>query len=70
MKQKKMKEIESSREEIERQLMSLESYKKYVYYRCNFISYEISEEARKYEIITECPSFSTCATFESLKWCK
>jgi len=30
MKQKRMKEIESLREEIERQLMSMESYKKYV----------------------------------------
>jgi len=30
MKQKRMKEIESLREEIERQLLSMESYKKYV----------------------------------------
>ena len=30
VKQKRMKEIESLREEIERQLMSMESYKKYV----------------------------------------
>ena len=31
MKQKRMKEIKSLREEIERQLLSMESYKKYVH---------------------------------------